>query len=79
MGTNLMSRHRRHDVIEMAVRTVSEHLRSSPVGEQLARLPRGLAPLVRRPRGAVESWPDFRALARERWAASRTRTAAKAR
>jgi NTE family protein len=79
MGTNLMSRRRRHDVIETAVRTVSDHLRSSPVGEQLAQLPRGLPALVRRPRGPVESWPDFRALARERSARSKTMTAARAR
>jgi NTE family protein len=79
MGSNLMSRRRRHDVIETAVQTVSDHLRSSPVGEQLAHLPRGLPPLLRRPRGPVESWPDFQALARERWDASKTRTAAKAR
>jgi NTE family protein len=67
MGTNLMSRTRRHEVIETAVQTVSDHLRHSPVGEQLAALPRGRAELVRRPKGPVESWPNFQELAVERW------------
>jgi NTE family protein len=67
MGSNLMSRTRRKEVLETAVRTVSDHLRNSPVGEQLAALPRGLPELVRRPKGPAESWPDFRTLALERW------------
>ena len=41
MGTNLMSRSRRQEVIRTAVRSVTEHLSSSPVGERLADLPRG--------------------------------------
>lgn len=67
MGTNLMSRSRRHETIETAVQTVTDHLRESPVGERLAELPQGLPGLVRRPRGRAQSWPDLRALARERW------------
>jgi len=67
MGTNLMSRRRRHEVIETAVQTVSEHLRESPVGERLAELPTGLPELVLQPKGPRRSLPDFRALARARW------------
>src|ERR1700676_2365029 len=67
MGNNLMSRSRRHEVVETAVQTVTDHLRKSPVGEQLAALPRGLPELVQRPKGPVESWPDFQALAAARW------------
>jgi NTE family protein len=70
MGSNLMSRERRGEVIKTAVQTVSEHLRSSPVGEQLAELPGGLPELVRRPEGPLKSPPDFRALARARWKGS---------
>lgn len=70
MGSNLMSRRRRHEVMEMAVRTVTEHLRESPVGERLSQLPRGHAALVRRPRGSATSWPHLRSLARERWRGS---------
>ncbi len=72
MGSNLMSRGRRGEVIETAVQTVTGHLRESSVGEQLAALPRGLPELVRRPRGAAQSRPDFRTLARARWAGSAT-------
>ena len=68
MGGNLMSSRRRHEVIETAVGTVTEHLRSSPVGERLASLlPPGDPRLVRRPSGPASTWPDFRAAARERW------------
>src|SRR4051812_26957271 len=49
MGTNLMNRDRRQDVIETAVRTVSEHLRESGLGERLSRLPAGHPAAVRRP------------------------------
>ena len=51
MGTNLMSRTRRHEVVETAVQTVTEHLNQSPVGERLAALPQGLPGIVRRPKG----------------------------
>jgi NTE family protein len=63
MGTNLMSRSRRHEVIESGVRSVSEHLRDSSIGERLAELPPGHPALVRRPRGRPHSWPDLQALA----------------
>jgi NTE family protein len=75
MGTNLMSHRRRHAVIEMAVQTVTDHLRNSPVGERLSQLPPGLPTLVRRPKGPVARWPDFRALARERWEGADTAAA----
>ena len=69
MGSNLMSRARRHDVIEMAVQTVTEHLHESPLGARLGRLPAGLPDLVRRPPGgARRPPPDFRKLARARFA-----------
>ena len=67
MGSNLMSRHRRHEVIETAVETVTSHLRESPVGERLSELPPGLPEIVRRPAGVLGSEPDFRALAHARW------------
>ena len=66
MGSNLMSRSRRHSVIETAVSTVSEHLRESPAGARLAQLPPGATQLVRRPSGAT-SWSELRSLARARW------------
>jgi NTE family protein len=67
MGTNLMSRKRRNYVIATAVETVTDHLRSSPVGERLSALPPGLPELVRRPRGSAAQWSDFRTLAAARW------------
>jgi NTE family protein len=70
MGSNLMSRSRRPEVIETAVQTVTDHLRSSDLGERLARLPPGVPELVQRPRGAVESAPDVAELARARWRSS---------
>jgi NTE family protein len=68
MGGNLMSSERRHDVVETAVRTVTEHLRATPVGARLAQLP--AAPdrrLIQRPPGPPSSWPDFRQVARARF------------
>ncbi len=67
MGTNLMSRSRRHEVIEMAVQTTTKHLRETPLAERLAELPRGLPELVRRPKQRPRAWPDFSALAAARW------------
>ena len=71
MGSNLMSSKRRHEMIETAVATVTEHLRDSGVGERLKMLPAGDPRLVRKPSGPPSSWPDFRAAARERWADAR--------
>jgi NTE family protein len=70
MGTNLMNRDRRNEVIETAVETVTAQLRESSLGERLAALPRGVPGLVRRPRGPVGSWPGFTELAEARWSAS---------
>lgn len=66
MGSNLMNSRRRHQVIETAVRTVTEHLRQPELRAALAELPPGIAELVRRPPGASSTWPDFRDLARLR-------------
>lgn len=67
MGTNLMSRSRRHEVIEMAVETMTDHLRTTSVGERLGELPRGLPDLVRRPKRIPRGSLDFPALAKSRW------------
>jgi NTE family protein len=67
MGTNLMNRSRRHAVVETAVRTVTEHLRDSPVGERLRRLPAGIPELVARPPGRPADWPDLKDAAVRRW------------
>jgi hypothetical protein len=66
MGTNLMNRGRRHAVVETAVRSVTEHLRDSPVGERLRRLPAGIPELVARPPGSPAGWPDLESAARRR-------------
>jgi NTE family protein len=78
MGTNLMSRNRRHDVVEAAVASVTDHLRHSPVGDLLAALPPGIPELVRRPTGPPAGWPDLHAAAVRRWDpfAERSRRAA---
>lgn len=78
MGTNLMGRGRRNDVIETAVRTVAQHLHDSPVGERLSQLPPGVPELVRRPRGRARTWPDFRELAEARWRQERGASARRA-
>jgi hypothetical protein len=71
MGGNLLSARRRHEVIQTAVRTVTEHLRSSPVGQRLAKLPEGDPVFIRRPEGQPSSWPDFRAATRDRFSDQR--------
>lgn len=70
MGVNPMSRRRRHQVLERAVRTVGEQLAAPEVAERLAGLPRTGGPLVERPEGDASTWPDFRELARSRFAAA---------
>ena len=67
MGTNLMSRSRRHEVIEMAVETMTDHLRETALGKRLGELPRGLPDLVRRPTRSPQALLDFSALATARW------------
>jgi NTE family protein len=68
MGPNLMSSKRRHEVVTTAIRTVTDHLRSTHDGERLAALPAGQPEAVRRPPGPPTEWPDFENAARERWA-----------
>ena len=68
MGTNLMNRRRRLEVTETARRTVTEHLRETPLGARLAALPAGDPWLVARPEGPPEQWPDFFAAGSARWA-----------
>ncbi len=70
MGTNLMSSTRRHEVIEVAARTVTAHIRETDVGERLTGLPRGRAEMVDRPDGPLTRPPDFAQLARRRWGAA---------
>jgi NTE family protein len=76
MGSNLMSRGRRKEVTETAMQSMTDQLRGTELGQRLAKLPSGLPELVRRPRGAPSSWPDFRSLATARWDSSRSGTLA---
>jgi NTE family protein len=59
MGNNLMSGRRRHEVIETAVRTMTEALSQGPLREELAELPPGEPHKIRRPAGDPASWPEF--------------------
>jgi NTE family protein len=61
MGGNLMSRRRRHEVIELAIRTVRRQLRAAGTPELLQSLPEGEPARVRRPAGAPATWPGLRA------------------
>jgi hypothetical protein len=70
MGTNLMSGKRRHQVLEVAARTVGAQLREREVRARLRGLPLGNPVLVRRPPDATTAEPDFGALSRGRWAAA---------
>ena len=67
MGTNLMSRKRRHEVIATATETVARHLREPDVRARLGDLPNGHPTLVHRPNGPL-CQPDFADMARTRWA-----------
>jgi NTE family protein len=60
MGGNLMSRSRRHGVIDLAIETVSRQLRRAEVRERLAGLPAGEPDRVRRPPGPPSTWPALR-------------------
>ncbi len=57
MGANLMSGRRRHEMIELARRTVAEQLRAPEVRELLEDLPPGAPERVRRPDGPPSEWP----------------------
>jgi NTE family protein len=59
MGGNLMSTERRHDVIELAVRTVAKQLRDRDIAPWLRDLPPGEPHKIRRPRGAPSTWPEL--------------------
>jgi NTE family protein len=56
MGTNLMSGRRRHEMVELARRTVRDQLRGPEVAELLAGLPAGAPERVARPPGAPSEW-----------------------
>jgi NTE family protein len=56
MGSNLMSRRRRHEVILTAIETVTEQLREPALAEQLAGLPPGDPERVSRPPGPPSTW-----------------------
>jgi NTE family protein len=58
MGVNLMSRRRRHEVIETAIRTVTEQLRTPAARALLERLPEGEPHKIERPPGDPSSWPQ---------------------
>jgi NTE family protein len=59
MGGNLMSRRRRHEVIEVATRTVRAQLRRTPNRRVLSELPPGEPGRVRRPAGPPSTWPRY--------------------
>jgi NTE family protein len=59
MGGNLMNGRRRHEVIELAVRTVGEQLRTTGVRELLRDLPPGDPDRIHRPTGPASTWPRF--------------------
>ena len=75
MGSNMMARRKRHEVIESAIASVTAQLRQPALEAVLSSLPAGAPALVRRPQGAPERWPDLRALALERWGADVPRAA----
>ena len=58
MGVNLMSTRRRHEVIETAIRTVTEQLRAPEVRDLLAGLPEGEPHKIERPPGHPSTWPQ---------------------
>jgi NTE family protein len=59
MGRNLMRRKGRHDVIEMARRTVREQLHEPAVAELLSALPAGEPYKIARPEGDPSTWPPI--------------------
>ena len=61
MGPNLMSRRRRNDVIETAMRTVATQLREPAHRALLSDLPPGAPYAVRRPATPPATWREMRA------------------
>ena len=59
MGGNMMSGKRRHEVIETALRTVTEQLRGSELSELLNGMPQGEPHKIRRPAGPPSTWPEI--------------------
>ena len=57
MGRNLMSRSRRNQVIETAVRTATDQLRDPDCARLLERLPAGDPVRIRQPDGPPSTWP----------------------
>jgi hypothetical protein len=55
---NLMSTRRRHQVIETAIKTVTEQLRAPAVRELLEELPEGEPHKIERPPGHPSTWPQ---------------------
>jgi NTE family protein len=68
IGPNLMSRRRRHQVIELARRTVAEQLNEPENRMLLECLPEGDPYLVRRPSGPPSAWPSLTEAAARRQA-----------
>jgi NTE family protein len=64
MGSNLMSRKKRHPVIELARRTVAEQLRAPEVAALLRDLPPGEPHTIARPDGHPSTWPRIGPTAR---------------
>ena len=58
MGGNLMSRRRRHEVVELATRTVARQLRQPAVRRALAGLPPGDPDRIRQPQKPPSEWPQ---------------------
>jgi NTE family protein len=59
MGGNMMSGKRRHEVIETAMRTVSEQIQEGELKGLLKGLPQGEPHKIRRPAGPPSTWPDI--------------------
>jgi hypothetical protein len=65
MGGNLMSTKRRHEVVEVATRTVARQLRKPRLRELLANLPPGEPGRLRKPAGPPSTWPRYVQAGRE--------------
>ena len=77
MGSNLMRGHQRHEVIELAQRTVAEQLRAPEDEELLDGLPPGAPERVARPDVPPAEWPELVGLPGARAAQSAAEAAAK--
>jgi len=68
MGPNPMSRARRNEVIQTAMRTTAEALRAADLRARLRELPPAPEHVRRRPPGPASEWPSFDEIAAARWA-----------